>query len=184
MPITVACQCGAKFAAKDQLAGKAVKCPNCTQPLRNPGAAPVAKPSSPPPAATAPASVASILDELDLGNATAIAKTQQCPKCHANVEADLYFCTTCGCEMQQYAAEQAQQRQAQIKAEKAKPKPGDLTTLDVLLCAIIPGLGQIVASFYNMGENPKGKKMYWLSIFFGIAWVIVISAIMATMQAR
>jgi len=40
MPIKVTCQCGKSFAAKDELAGKAVKCPNCQQPLRIPGGAP------------------------------------------------------------------------------------------------------------------------------------------------
>jgi hypothetical protein len=36
MPVPVACACGAKFAAKDELAGKRVKCPNCGQPLAIP----------------------------------------------------------------------------------------------------------------------------------------------------
>ena len=34
MPIKVACQCGASFAAKDELAGKAVRCPKCKQPYQ------------------------------------------------------------------------------------------------------------------------------------------------------
>ena len=44
MPIKVTCQCGKSFAAKDELAGKAVKCPNCQQPLRIPGAPAAAAP--------------------------------------------------------------------------------------------------------------------------------------------
>src|SRR5262245_9812971 len=43
MPIKVQCACGAAFAAKDELAGRTVKCPKCQQPLAIPaaGAAPV-----------------------------------------------------------------------------------------------------------------------------------------------
>ena len=44
MPIKVQCACGAAFAAKDELAGRTVKCPKCQQPLAIPaaGAAPIA----------------------------------------------------------------------------------------------------------------------------------------------
>lgn len=37
MPISVTCQCGQSFRAKDDLAGKRVKCPKCGQPLTIPG---------------------------------------------------------------------------------------------------------------------------------------------------
>ena len=39
MTIAVACQCGKRFAAKPELAGKRVKCPSCGQPLTVPGSA-------------------------------------------------------------------------------------------------------------------------------------------------
>ncbi len=39
MPIKVQCACGAAFAAKDELAGRTVKCPKCQQPLTIPAAA-------------------------------------------------------------------------------------------------------------------------------------------------
>lgn len=38
MPIAVACKCGKKFKVKDELAGKAVRCPDCKAPLKIPGA--------------------------------------------------------------------------------------------------------------------------------------------------
>lgn len=38
MPIAVACKCGKKFKVKDELAGKAVRCPDCKSPLKIPGA--------------------------------------------------------------------------------------------------------------------------------------------------
>ena len=40
MSIAVNCQCGKTFKVKDQLAGKAVRCPTCKKPLRIPGAKP------------------------------------------------------------------------------------------------------------------------------------------------
>ncbi len=39
MAISVRCQCGQQLQAKDQLAGKTVKCPKCQQPLRIPDSA-------------------------------------------------------------------------------------------------------------------------------------------------
>jgi hypothetical protein len=54
MPIKVQCACGAAFAAKDELAGRIVKCPKCQQPLAIPaaGAAPVAPVAKAAPTAT------------------------------------------------------------------------------------------------------------------------------------
>ncbi len=40
MPIAVACKCGKQFKVKDELAGKAVRCPACKSALRIPGGAP------------------------------------------------------------------------------------------------------------------------------------------------
>lgn len=41
MPIAVACSCGRQIQAKDELAGKTVKCPGCGNPLKIQGAGPV-----------------------------------------------------------------------------------------------------------------------------------------------
>ena len=46
MPISVVCQCGAKLNAKDELAGKAVQCPKCSQLVKIPGPS-AAKPTAP-----------------------------------------------------------------------------------------------------------------------------------------
>lgn len=58
MPIKVTCQCGKSFAAKDELAGKAVKCPNCQQPLRIPGGTSTPAKAAAPKAAGTPAKAA------------------------------------------------------------------------------------------------------------------------------
>jgi hypothetical protein len=42
MAIAIHCKCGKQFKVKDELAGKAVRCPACKGPLRIPGAAPAA----------------------------------------------------------------------------------------------------------------------------------------------
>lgn len=36
MPIKVSCDCGQRFRAKKELAGKRLKCPNCGRPLEVP----------------------------------------------------------------------------------------------------------------------------------------------------
>src|SRR5437763_980284 len=43
MAIKVQCSCGKAFAAKDELAGKTVKCPSCQKPLKIPGGTAPAK---------------------------------------------------------------------------------------------------------------------------------------------
>ncbi len=56
MPIAASCTCGKSFRAKDELAGKKVRCPSCSAVIEIP------KPA-PPPAATVPASARSAEDE-------------------------------------------------------------------------------------------------------------------------
>lgn len=99
MPIAVACQCGAKFAAKDELAGKAVKCPKCSQPLRIPAAEGAAKPSA---AAKTPTkapeppvdnSVSNILDEFGIGKTVV---GNKCPSCQAAMAEGAVICIQCG----------------------------------------------------------------------------------------
>src|SRR5258708_17142452 len=58
MPIKFQCACGKASGAKDELAGKTVKCPGCQQPLKIPGGAPVAaKATAKPAGAKSPAPV-------------------------------------------------------------------------------------------------------------------------------
>lgn len=54
MPISVTCPCSKKFRVPDELAGRTVRCPGCSQPLRIPGqlgAAPTVAVGANPPAA-------------------------------------------------------------------------------------------------------------------------------------
>src|SRR5688572_3853669 len=97
MPIKVTCACGQSFAAKDELAGRTVKCPKCSRPLAIPAAGGAAAipaaatqpmpqqpmmPQQPLPAAPAPAQAAGgLFDEI--GISAAPAGTSPCPGCRA-----------------------------------------------------------------------------------------------------
>src|SRR5262245_42215320 len=59
MPIKVQCECGKAFAAKDELAGKTVKCPGCQKPLKIPGGAATPAAAAPKPGGAKPAAAKS-----------------------------------------------------------------------------------------------------------------------------
>ena len=102
MPIKVTCQCGQSFNAKDELAGKAVKCPKCQQPLRIPAAAnPAAKaPAAKASAAKKPAPPSdplgggSMFDEVGLKQHAA--GTRPCPGCAEPLPQEAVVCVKCG----------------------------------------------------------------------------------------
>src|SRR5438270_910981 len=126
MAIKVQCTCGKAFAAKDELAGKTVKCPACQQPLKipsgpaaaapaakpgtaKPGAAaqPAAKPAAQKPAApksaapaqrsAAPAPTAGTGDAFDeIGLQAAAPDTRPCPGCTEPMPLAAVICIKCG----------------------------------------------------------------------------------------
>src|SRR4029079_4843735 len=122
-PIKVQCTCGKAFAAKDELAGKTVKCPGCQKPLKIPGGAPAAAKASgklaaaaksaagkhaavgagsgetpavkaPAAPAAAPATTDSLFDEIGLQ--AAAANTRPCPGCTEPMPIDAVVCIKCG----------------------------------------------------------------------------------------
>jgi hypothetical protein len=88
MPIKVACKCGQKFAAKDELAGKVVKCPKCKQPLKVGGAAPA--PSAP------SGGVGDLLDEIGFHVHEDEDNAQFCPACDEKMSDHALLCVKCG----------------------------------------------------------------------------------------
>jgi hypothetical protein len=107
MPIKVTCQCGKSFAAKDELAGKAVKCPNCQQPLRIPlaqSAAPLPSRAAPPPSSSGssiyggPARPPGPSDSMfdDVGLKQAPAGAVMCPGCASPMTPGAVVCIKCG----------------------------------------------------------------------------------------
>jgi len=94
MPIKVTCKCGQQFAAKDELAGKVVKCPKCQQTLTV-GAAPTAD-ASPTPGA-GPSTVAALLDEIGFHvHGKEDETVQHCPACDHKISDHAVMCVRCG----------------------------------------------------------------------------------------
>jgi hypothetical protein len=106
MPIKVQCACGAAFAAKDELAGRTVKCPKCQQPLAIPAApaAAAARPAQPaaprqvgaplPSQAAAPPPGGDLFAEAGLHAMQA--GMVPCPGCTNPMPAQAIVCIKCG----------------------------------------------------------------------------------------
>lgn len=91
MPIKVACSCGQAFAAQDQLAGKAVKCPKCGQSLRVPAAQQTAAATAPAPSA----GLTALLDEVGI-KAHVADNRRRCPNCDVAMMDTAVVCVQCG----------------------------------------------------------------------------------------
>jgi len=117
MPIKVQCSCGAAFAAKDELAGKTVKCPKCKKPLKigAAGGAPAKSAAQPKQAAAArpvpkPVKVKPIAEEKasaapgtstestfdEIGLQAAAVGTRPCPGCTEPMPLEAVICIKCG----------------------------------------------------------------------------------------
>ena len=110
MPIPVACKCGQKFAAKDESAGKVMKCPKCGDALQIPpspqkSAAAKLKPAAPQARETATAqpaqavprgpSLADLFDEAGV-KAEVQDNRPRCPQCKEPMAPDAILCVNCG----------------------------------------------------------------------------------------
>ncbi len=96
MAIKVKCgSCDAGFKAKDELAGRRVKCPKCKEPLTIPSAPPkrVAKPVPAAPAA-AHNPLLDLLDEQNVQSAGS--GGPMCENCAADLEPGAFICMECG----------------------------------------------------------------------------------------
>ncbi len=98
MPIKVACKCGQTFAAKDELAGKAVKCPKCGKPLKVPAA--TKKPASVAAPAPVSASLADLLDEAGLIAKHDDYQGRHCPSCNSPLAENALLCVGCGLNLE------------------------------------------------------------------------------------
>jgi len=126
MPIAVACQCGKTLNVRDDLAGKAVKCPACQQILKVPATAksaattetnapnpapqapgaqplrarpPAARPGSPsgmPAPSQSPAPAPSAMDSLFEESGFAVKTGKFCPGCAQLLVPGAVLCTHCG----------------------------------------------------------------------------------------
>ncbi len=87
MPIKVACRCGQSFAAKDELAGKTVKCPKCQAALVIPSAAPITVANS---------ALNDLLEEEGFSAHSGV----RCPKCNEPIPVSGMVCIACGHNIQ------------------------------------------------------------------------------------
>lgn len=91
MAINVRCgSCGAGFQAKDQLAGRRVKCPKCSVPILIKAKSPARQ------TATATASHNPLLDLLDEQNVRSATRGPVCENCAAELLPNAIVCVECG----------------------------------------------------------------------------------------
>jgi hypothetical protein len=84
MTIHVRCQCGKQLSAKDEFAGKRVKCPSCGGPL-----------VIPQPQQAAPAhGISDLLDDVGMR-----AGVTRCPGCGTELSEDAVLCVMCGFDL-------------------------------------------------------------------------------------
>lgn len=98
MAIKVSCQCGQSFAAKDELAGRTVKCPKCQNPLVIPAPAPASAAAPAPAAAPALANqpLGDLLDQEGFQSHTGV----RCTRCNEPIPAGGVICVKCGFNVQ------------------------------------------------------------------------------------
>ena len=95
MAIKVQCgKCRAGFQAKDELAGRRVKCPKCKEPLLIKAAVPARQP------AAAAASHNPLLDLLDEQNVRSLARGPVCENCGAELLPNAVVCVGCGLNLE------------------------------------------------------------------------------------
>jgi hypothetical protein len=191
MPIKVQCACGAAFAAKDELAGRTVKCPKCQQPLKIPGAAAAPQAvAAGTVAARAPAPAQKVDDHWDdVGLGARAAGTHPCPGCAAPLQPNAILCVKCGYNLklgrrletvkigvggaasgdghgsaaQELLARAAQSIKEDEEAEKAKTKEG------MPWWVYLIGLICVVGFLVMMSFIPQGTAMI---VAGGLIWGI------------
>ena len=84
MAIKVTCSCGKTVSANDELAGRRVKCPDCSEPISIPAKSTVEEVGS---------QMAGLLDEIGI---EATRTGVRCPNCRSDLEAAAILCVACG----------------------------------------------------------------------------------------
>jgi hypothetical protein len=179
MPIKVQCACGAAFAAKDELAGRTVKCPKCQQPLKIPaGGAPVAATAPRPAAPAQPASQQppnrqisaplpsqsggpggnhGLYDEIGLKAQQA--GTSPCPGCAKPMPVNAVVCIQCG-----YNKKLGRRMETVKQGEAALLPGGHNVTVDDLLSKA----AQSIADDKEEERKKTREGMPWWVYMIGI----------------
>jgi hypothetical protein len=193
MPIVVSCACGQRFAAKDELAGRTVKCPKCAAPLQ------IKANSTPAKAAVAAAPEASgvgdILDEIGL---KAGDQGSPCPKCAQGViKPGTVVCSRCGYNLQtgslptlreeKSPAAEGQKYDWKRLRESNTGAPivaqdEDLSGGELALCIFCSVIATVYGIVLFAQARPKGLKIIMLSFILPLL-LLVVRLLMGTMMA-
>ncbi len=98
--MTIKAKCGScnkGFTAKDSLAGREVKCPNCKKPLKIPGKQ--MAPARPVAATSRPQTHNPLLDLLDEAGVESMPRGPVCESCGSEVSPGAIICISCGFNM-------------------------------------------------------------------------------------
>ncbi len=194
MPIDVVCQCGKKLVAKDELAGKTVRCPQCKQPLviRAPQAEPLA------------GGIGDLLDEE--GYVAPPTAENACPSCGKEFRADAVICVHCGLDRRSgkkvavTRIKEAPRPSLEVGSPYKSPQAGgaasgkrgsssteeNLTIVEILFAILCTNIACILALIWLVMGNPKGKKMFVVVVIVyavAIAIGVVIGLIQVAMEA-
>ena len=151
MPIQVACKCGQRFTAKDALAGKTVKCPQCGQPLKIPTARPASTPSDMDDA------ISDLLDEAGLHGGI-----MRCPGCGTPLPENAVLCVSCGYDLR--------------KGHRIKTRVGVESDLDEDEMADLPVHG--VPQLDHAEREIARAKMQQAQLSKGVPWWAVLLALL------
>lgn len=160
MPVSVVCKCGKRLRAKDELAGKRVKCPACGEPLLLPdglNSAPElagdfsASGQSALAAAPSGSSDDQVYDVASPPPAAAVQGEKKCPWCLGALPADAVICSHCGFDLRTQA-KRPSGRPARSR-KRSGVRPGLRQALGVL--AILAAIGALCATVYFL---PRGLR--------------------------
>ncbi len=190
MPVEVVCEeCGRRLAARDDLAGKRVRCP-CGSVLEVPGpgrgrppsgpARPAARPAAPtpgrrpppPPPPAEPDSEPELEVEFDEADAPAPAAAERrCPYCHEVIQATALKCPHC----REFLDRKLRARQGAPGRRGAAPAAGSaaLGIWEWLLCIFLPNFGLLVGIVLWVMKHPKGKGITARSALFLLIYIVL-----------
>lgn len=184
MPITVTCQCGKSFQAKDELAGRTMQCPSCGAGLHIPGGG----------------NMGDLLTEAGLETRTG----DSCPNCNAELPENAVLCVQCGYNIQTGQRMQTLtatgERVGMSETEKMLYKAatdlekepvrhdegygsmgGAWLTLAIMAVGLVIGLGLMFAAFkwIDAGGNTRATQVMfvigWLMSVIGNIWILTIA---------
>lgn len=152
MPIKVVCKCGQQLAVKDSLAGRAVKCPKCGQPVKIPssGESTAAKDR-------VDAAISDLLDEAGLHGGIL-----RCPGCGTPLAENAVLCVQCGYDLR--------------KGHRIKTRVGKESDLEEDEMANLPVHG--VPLLDHAERELARDKLQQKQLAKGVPWWVVLLALL------